>query len=259
MAGADVIGHVVITGASRGLGAALAQRFAGPGVRLGLIARSAEGLAATAAACATRGAVVSVAVLDVRDAAGMGAVLAAWQALAPIDCAIANAGVSGGTRPDGAPEGLDSATRQVGVNLQGALNLVEPLWPGMAAGGRIALVASIAGFRGLPDIPAYCASKAGLRAYGEALRARLGPRGVRVTVLCPGFFESDMSRRFLGGQPGAMGLDPAADRCHAAIVRGRARLAFPWHLAAGLRLLDLLPASLSDFCARRVRFRIAPE
>ncbi|WP_431281073.1 SDR family NAD(P)-dependent oxidoreductase [Humitalea sp. 24SJ18S-53] len=255
------IAHVVITGASRGLGAALALRFAAPGVRLGLVARSAEGLAATAAACTARGALVATAALDVRDAAGLGAVLAAWQALAPIDCAIANAGVSGGTRPDGAPEGLDSATRQIGVNLQGALNLIEPLWPAMAAArvGRIAVVSSISALRGLPDIPAYCASKAGLRAYGEALRARLRPRGVTVTVLCPGFFESDMSRRFLGGKPGTVALEEAAARCHAAILRGRGRLTFPWHLAVGLRLLDLLPAGVSDLVARRVRFRIAPE
>lgn len=255
------LAHIVITGASRGLGAALARRFAGPGVRLGLIARSAEGLAATAADCVARGSSVATAVLDVRDAPGLGAVLEAWQAVAPIDGAIANAGVSGGTRPDGAPEGLESATRQIGVNLQGALNLIEPLWPAMveARGGRIALVASISALRGLPDIPVYCASKAGLRAYGEGLRAQLRPSGVKVTVLCPGFFESSMSRRFLGRQPGAVSLEHAAARCHAAILRGQGRLTFPLPLALGLRLLDLLPPALSDFAARRVRFRIAPE
>lgn len=255
------LAHIVITGASRGLGAALARRFAAPGVRLGLIARSAEGLAGTAADCAARGSSVSTAALDVRDAPGLGAVLEAWQAVAPIDGAIANAGVSGGTRPDGAPEGLASATRQVGVNLQGALNLIEPLWPAMVAAGRgrIAVVASISALRGLPDIPVYCASKAGLRAYGEGLRARLRPSGVHVTVLCPGFFDSDMSVRFLGGKPGAVSLDDAAARCHAAILRGQGRLTFPWPLALGLRLLDLLPPTLSDFAARRVRFRIEPE
>ncbi|PZW41887.1 short-subunit dehydrogenase [Humitalea rosea] len=253
--------HVVITGASRGLGAALALRFAAPGVRLGLIARSADGLAATAEACGAQGAEVAVAALDVRDAVALAAVLTEWGQVRPIDVAIANAGVSGGTSPDGRPEGLEAATRQIAVNLVGAMNLVEPLWPAMVARGqgRIALVASLAALRGLPDIPAYAASKAGLRAYGEALRAGLGPRGVKVTVLCPGFFESDMSRRFRGGQPGAVPLDQAAARCHAAILAGRGRLSFPAHLAFGMRLLDLLPVGLSDLVARRIRCRVVPD
>jgi len=253
--------HVVITGASRGLGAALALRFAAPGVRLGLVARSAAGLEEVAEACRDLGAEVAVAALDVRDAAALAAVLAEWEVLRPIDIAIANAGVSGGRHPDGTPEGLEVATRQVAVNLIGAMNLIEPVWPVMAARrqGRIALVASLAALRGLADIPAYSASKAGLRAYGEALRAGLGPRGVRVTVLCPGFFESDMSRRFRGDQPGVVSLEQASARCHAAILAGRGRLTFPAHLGWGMRLLDILPVRLSDRIARRIRCRVVPE
>lgn len=254
-------GCVVISGASRGLGAALAERFAAPGVTLCLIARGAKGLAATASRCAARGAAVETAALDVRDAAAVAARMLAWDAARPVDCVVANAGIARGIRPDGTWEGLEGATEQVAVNLIGAMTLVEPLLPAMRErrAGRIALIASVAAYRGLPDAPGYAASKAGLRAYGEGLRAALAPRGVGVTVVLPGFFDSAMGRRFTGRQPFALSLDAAADRTHRAILRGARRAAFPLPLAAALRLVDAMPAGLSDWMVRRMRFRIRPE
>lgn len=254
-------GCVVISGASRGLGAALAERFAAPGVALRLVARSAEGLAATAARCTARGASVETAAIDVRDGAALAARLLAWDAARPVDCVIANAGIARGVRPDGGWEGMAGATEQVAVNLMGAMHLVEPLLPAMRdrRAGRIALIASVAAYRGLPDAPGYAASKAGLRAYGEGLRAALAPRGVRVSVVLPGFFDSDMGSRWQGPRPLAIGLDAAAGRTQRAILRGARRAAFPLPLAALLRLVDALPAGLSDWAVRRMRFRIAAE
>jgi len=253
--------HLVISGASRGLGALLARRMAAPGVRLGLLARGAAGLAETAAACRAAGAEVREAAIDVRDAAGMAAILGEWSAVAPIDGAIANAGISGGTTPEGRPEGHAAAAAQIGVNLLGAIHLVEPLLPGMLARGHghVLLIGSVAGFRGLPDSPAYSAAKAGLWAYGEALRAAHGPAGLRVTVAAPGFFTSAMSVRFLSTHPFEMPAEAVADRVLAAMARGEGRAAFPWPMAAGLRALALLPAPLSDALVRRFRFRVAPE
>ncbi len=252
---------ILITGASRGLGAALAERFAAPGVTLRLLARGEQGLAATAARCVARGAQVETAAIDVRDARAMAARLLAWQAAQPFDTLIANAGISRGTDPGGVPEGLDGATMQVSVNLLGAMHAIEPLLPALREGraGRIALVASVAAYRGLPDAPGYAASKAGLRVYGEGLRAALRPRGIAVTVVLPGFFDSAMGARWQGRRPLAMGLERAADITHAAILRCARRCAFPWPLAALLRLLDALPAGVSDWAVRRMRFRIAPE
>ncbi|GGJ29253.1 SDR family NAD(P)-dependent oxidoreductase [Neoroseomonas lacus] len=254
-------GCVVISGASRGLGAALAERFAASGIALRLIARGASGLAETAARCTARGATVETAAIDIRDAAAIAAQLHAWEAARPVDTVIANAGIARGTRPDGAWEGLDGATEQVAVNLLGAMHLVEPLLPAMRArrAGRIALVASVAAYRGLPDAPGYAASKAGLRAYGEGLRAALGPGGVAVTVVLPGFFESDMGSRWKGPRPLLISLDAAAGRTHRAILRGARRAAFPLPLAAVLRLVDAMPAGLSDWAVRRMRFRVAAE
>jgi short-subunit dehydrogenase len=254
-------GCVVISGASRGLGAALAERFAAPGVALRLVARSAEGLARTAAACAARGAEVETAAIDVRDGAALAARLLEWDAARPVDSVVANAGIARGIAPDGAWEGAAGATEQVAVNLIGAMHLIEPLLPALRArrAGRVALIASVAAYRGLPDAPGYAASKAGLRAYGEGLRAALGPRGVAVTVVLPGFFDSAMGERWKGPRPLAIGLDAAADRAHRAILRGARRAAFPLPLAALLRVVDALPAGLSDWAVRRMRFRIAPE
>jgi short-subunit dehydrogenase len=257
----DAPGCVVISGASRGLGAALAERFAAPGVALRLIARSAAGLADTAARCTARGAAVETAAIDVRDGAAMTAQLRGWDAERHVDCVIANAGIARGVRPDGTWEGLEGATDQVAVNLMGAMHLVEPLLPAMRdrRAGCIALIASVAAYRGLPDAPGYAASKAGLRAYGEGLRAALAPCGVRVSVVLPGFFDSDMGARWKGPRPLAISLDAAAGRTHRAILRGARRAAFPLPLAAVLRLVDALPAGLSDWAVRRMRFRVAAE
>lgn len=239
----------------------MAERFAAPGVALRLVARGSQGLADTAARCRARGAVVETAAIDVRDGAALAARLLAWDAARPIDCVIANAGISHGVAPDGAWEGLDGATAQVAVNLVGAMHLIEPLLPAFRAraAGRIALIASVAAYRGLPDAPGYAASKAGLRTYGEGLRAALAPCGVAVTVVLPGFFDSAMGARWVGPRPLAIGLDAAAGRTHRAILAGARRAAFPLPLVVLLRLVDALPAGLSDWAVRRLRFRIAPE
>ncbi len=249
---------IAISGASRGLGAALARRFAAPGIRLLLLARSAAPLSAVAAECRARGAEAEAVPLDIRDAPAVSAALARF---GTVDLAIANAGISAGTSPEGAAEPWVDAVRQVEVNLIGAMNLVGPLLPAWLArgDGQVALIASVSGFCGLPDAPAYSASKAGMIAWGEALRAAHGPQGLRVTVACPGFFASAMSARFHGPQPFAMGLEAAAERVARGIERAAPRLHFPAPLAMALRLLPLLPAGLSDRAVRLMRFRVAPE
>ncbi|MCS6892907.1 MAG: SDR family NAD(P)-dependent oxidoreductase [Rhodovarius sp.] len=251
--------NIVITGASRGLGAALARHWAAPGVDLALIARDAEALQQTAAACQAKGASTRLATLDVRDAQAMAAQLLAWDAARPFDLVVANAGVTAGTRPDGSFEGPEAAARVIAVNLQGALNLVEPLLPRLTArrSGRVVLIASVAAFRGLPDSPAYCASKAGLWAYGESLRPLLALRGVGLTNVAPGFFASAMSDRFIARQPMKMSAEAAAARIAAAVARGAGRCIMPRRLGWLLRGLELLPAPLADRAVRLFRFHVA--
>jgi short-subunit dehydrogenase len=218
--------HIVISGASRGLGAALAQRFAAPGTRLFLTARSAEALAKVAALCRDAGAEVEILACDIRDQASLAPALLAFDDAAPVDLIIANAGTSSGSSLEDVPEAYDAAITQIEVNLIGAMALVGPLLPRLRGRGQgqIAVIASLAGLRGLPDSPAYSASKAGLIAWGEALRS----------------------------------LEEAAARIAAGIRARKSSVFFPWPLAFALRLLVLLPAGLSDRAVRLLRFRVAP-
>lgn len=251
---------VLITGASSGLGAALVRRLAAPRAALRLVGRDTVRLEAVAGAAREAGATVETARLDVADHAALAAQVLAWDDAAPFALVFANAGTSFGTRPDGTREGWQEAARQVAVNLSGAIATAGPLLPRLRArrAGRIALIASIAAFRGGPDYPGYAASKAGLRAWGEAIRADLAGSGVTLTVACPGFFESRMSARWQGAKPLALSTERAAERVLAATLAGRGRVTFPAATALWLRLADLLPAALSDAAARAFRTRISP-
>jgi short-subunit dehydrogenase len=251
---------VVITGASSGLGAALARAYAAPGATLGLVGRDRARLDGTARACAANGARVRTAVLDVADAPAMAAWLRAFDDDSPVELLIANAGTSAGPPPESPSEGVETAARQIATNLLGAVHTIEPLLPALCARrrGRVAAVASIAAYRGLPYSPGYCASKAGLRAYAEALRARLEPFGVGVTVICPGFFASPMTDRFEGPTPFLVAGESAARIVKRGIDRGRRRVAFPWPLVRGLQFCDLAPAAIGDAILRRFHFRIRP-
>jgi short-subunit dehydrogenase len=253
--------RIVLTGASGGLGAALAVRLAAPGVTLLLTGRDPARLEAAAAAARARGAAVETARADVTDAAAMAAALAAFDAAGPVDLVIANAGASSGLGPGRGPEPPAAARRMIAVNLVGAMNTVEPLLAPMIARGRgrIALVASMAALRPHPDLPAYSAAKAGLRAWGVALRGWLGPLGVGVTVVSPGFVTTPMSARHRGFKPFELPADRAADIVVRGLERGRPLIAFPWPLAL-LSWLDMrLPPRLSDRAARGFAAEVAPD
>ncbi len=252
---------VVLTGASSGIGAALAAELARPGVSMLLVARRAGPLEAVAEAARAAGAEAETAAVDQRDTAALCRAIEAYDACRPVDLLIANAGISGGTAPDGTPESAASARAVVETNLLGAMATVAPLLGRMRARGRgrIALVSSLAALRPLPDMAAYGASKAGLRAYGIALRGALRPHGVRVTVVCPGFVTSPMSARHLGARPLEMPADRAARRILAGIARGRAFVSFPRALAALTWLDARLPPALSDRLIRGFAARIRPD
>ena len=249
---------VAITGASSGLGAALALAYAGTDSVLGLIGRDEARLAATAAACRAAGSGVDCAVIDVTDAAALAAWLEGFDDAHKVDLLIANAGTSAGPEPEDPGEPAATTLRQIGVNLEGAVHTIAPLVPRLCARGRgrIVAIASVAAYRGLPYSPGYSASKAGLRAYAEALRPNLARYGVGVTVICPGFFASPMTDRWDGPTPFLASGERAARRIKRGIDRGRSRIDFPWPLVVGMRFCDLAPAMLGDRILRGFRFRI---
>ena len=243
---------ILVTGASSGIGAALAKAYAAPGATLFLGGRDAGRLAAVARACRERGAVCRERVRDVTDARGMAAWVRACDDLAPLDLAIANAGVSAGSGSAG--ENAGQTRRVLAVNVDGALNTVLPVLPAMVARGRgqIALMSSLAGFRGLPGAPAYCASKAMLRVWGEGQRAWLRDKGVRLSVICPGFVRTPMSDGNPYPMPFLMEADRAAEIVKRELARDRARIAFPRRTYWAVRLLAALPAAFGDALFRRL-------
>lgn len=251
---------ILVTGASSGLGAGVARSYAAPDVRLLLVGRDADRLGRTARACEDAGAAVEIGRFDVGSAEPYGDWLLAQDRAHPIDLVAAFAGVSGGPAAAGRGEGVAIAAMQVRANLLGAIHTIEPLLPAMIARrhGQIALVASVAGLRGLPYSPAYSATKAGVRAYGEGLRALLAPCAVAVTVIVPGFFDTPMTDRFKGAKPQLVSLERMVAVVRRGLDRRAARVTFPRLLALGIVATDLLPAAIGDRILRGVHFHIEP-
>ena len=248
---------ILITGASSGIGAALARRYAAPGNHLILNARDPRRLDAVARACRASGATAETAPLDVRDRAAVGAWLRDLDARAPLDLAIVNAGVNGG-HPTGGIETEETAFETVDVNLNGALNVALPCVTLMLARGRgqIALLSSLAAYAPLPDAPAYSGTKAALLAHGLALREKIRHTGVRLSVVTPGYVKTPMGGDYKGWRPFEMSADQAAARIARGLERDRDVIAFPWLLTAGARGAGLLPERLRRLGMHGFRFQI---
>jgi len=229
-------------------------------VHLALTGRDAARLEQTAALCRDKGATVVTGLFDVGSAEPLGAWLLEQDQSVPLDLVIAAAGVSAGTGPDDMPEGVGLASLQVRSNLLGTIHTVEPLLPRMIArgSGQVAVIASTAALRGRPYSPGYSASKAGVRAYGEALRALLQPKGVRVTVVVPGFFDTPMTDRWKGPTPFMLSLDKMVAAIRKGLDARKSRIVVPRLLALGTQAADLLPAPIGDRIMRGFRFRIEP-
>jgi short-subunit dehydrogenase len=246
MAGREPPRAILITGASSGIGAALARHYARPGVRLFLSGRDAARLAEEAARCMAQGAAVEQRIIDTTAREAMAAWLAACDEAAPLDLVIANAGISGGTRDSVEDE---AQVRQIfAANVEGVFNTVLPLVPRMVARrrGQIALMSSIAAFRGFPGAPAYAASKAAVRVWGEGLRGDLKAYGVGVSVICPGFVVSRMTATNRYPMPFLMSAERAAAIITRGLARNRGRIAFPWPTYALAWLLGAVPPSWFD-------------
>ncbi|BBK37024.1 short-chain dehydrogenase [Allostella sp. ATCC 35155] len=251
-AGSHAGGTILITGASSGIGAALALAYARPGATLALGGRDRERLAAVSAACRQRGATVATALVDVTDAAATAGWIAEADDRLPLDLVVANAGISAGTGDGGESEA--QARRIFAVNLDGVLNTIHPAVARMRPRrrGQIAIMSSLAGFRGFPGAPAYCGSKAAVRVLGEALRGELARDRIGVSVICPGYVESPMTAVNRFPMPLLMPADRAARIIRRGLDRNRARIAFPWPVYALVRLLAGLPVAWTDPILRRL-------
>lgn len=246
----------LVTGASSGIGRALAVEMARRGARVGLLARRAEALDETVGEIqAVNGTALSLPT-DVRDGE---AVAAAVQKLrrsfGPVNMLIANAGI--GDLTPATKFDAQRATEIIAINLVGAINCVAAVLPDMLAQhrGHLVAVSSLAAYRGLPGSSAYSASKAGLSTFFESLRLDLRSSGVKVTIIHPGFIRTPMTEPRRGPMPYLLELPDATSRIMRAIERERRSYAFPWQLATIVRLLRLLPDALYDRLMERATLR----
>jgi len=243
---ANLTQNIVITGASSGLGRALALEYAAPNRVLGLLGRDERRLAEAAQRVRAKGAIAHTASIDVRDREGMRSFLVNFDMAAPIDLLIASAGVTMVTLAPGEVENLTKAQALFDINVGGVMNTLTPIAPLMRSRrvGRIAVFGSIAAFAPPPDSPSYAASKAALVAFALATRALYHADGVSVSVVCPGFVETPMTASFSSWKPLSMSAEEAAKRIRRGLDRRRAVIAFPLPLYLAARLSRWLPDSL---------------
>jgi NAD(P)-dependent dehydrogenase (short-subunit alcohol dehydrogenase family) len=236
---------VWITGAGKGIGRALALEMAVSGDIVAASARSRDDLDTLVAEAAERGGTIGAYPLDITDAAAARDVVARIERdLGPIKLAILNAGTH--AELNGASFDLKVFRRVIDTNLYGTANCLAAVLPELVArkNGHVAIVGSLAGYRGLPTAGAYAASKAGLIALCEAMKPELDAAGVRLQLISPGFVDTPLTRRNSFAMPFLIPPEKAVD----AILRGlgsrRFEIAFDWRMSLAMRLLKFLPYPL---------------
>ena len=242
----------LITGASSGIGAALAKRMARHGDHVILVARRLRLLQEVAAEIEKIGGSSEISVCDVTVAeAARECVAEALRKHGRIDRLILNAGGGGRTLPEHLTS--DEIRAALELNLFGVVNFIEAALPALLqqGSGQIVAVGSIAGYRGLPRAASYGAAKAALMNYIESLRIDLAPRGILVTLAAPGFVVTKDTKK-QRAKPMAMQLEPAVEILARSILEKRRYVVFPMTLAWLASVLRMLPASLYDRLVRRL-------
>ena len=248
---------VLLTGASSGIGEALAIALAKKGAIVGLLARRGELLDKLKKQCEKVGGSARVFACDVTDE---DAVLAAadefFAEFDRIDILIANAGIGGNNAETRALQPF-AVKKVIDINLMGAVNSVHAVLPRMLkkGSGQLVAISSLAGFRGLPKSAAYSASKAGMTAFFESVRLDVKHQGIDVTIIQPGFIKTPLTSGRESKMPFLMELDDAIPLFLKAIEKRKRFAAFPWQLATVVRAGKIMPGWLYDRVAGKARYR----
>ncbi len=248
---------IFLTGASSGIGEALAVALAKKGAVLGLLARRKELLVKLRKDCENAGGTARVFACDVTDEDAVQAAVDEFIfEFEHIDILIANAGIGGNNKETRSLQPL-AVKKVIDINLLGAVNSVHSVLPSMIKRGKGHLVAisSLAGFRGLPKSAAYSASKAGMTAFFESVRLDVKHSGVDVTIIQPGFIKTPLTSGREAKMPFLMDLKDAVPLFIKAIEKKKRFAAFPWQLATIVRAGKFMPGWLYDRVAGRARYR----
>lgn len=248
---------VFLTGASSGIGEALAVAISKKGAILGLVARREELLRELAAKCNAAGGTARIFPCDVVDSDALHAAAEKFRdEFGHIDLMIANAGIGGNDDATRSYEPL-AVKRVIDINLLGAVNAIHAVVPHMLErrSGHIVGISSLAGFRGLPKSAAYSASKAGMTAFFESVRLDTAKYGIAVTIIQPGFIRTPLTASRANTMPFLMELDHAIPHFIKAIEKKKRFAAFPWQLATIVRVARFMPAWIYDRFAGRARYR----
>jgi short-subunit dehydrogenase len=249
--------RIFLTGASSGIGEALAVAMAGQGAILGLLARREDLLNSIAERCEAAGGKARVFACDVTNANELAAAAQSFrEEFGGIDILIANAGI-GGNDPLTRSYDPASVRKLIEINLLGAVNAIHAVLPAMldARSGHLVAISSLAGFRGLPKSAAYSASKAAMTTFFESVRLDHAASGIDVTIIQPGFIETPLTSGRSNKMPFLMKLEAAIPFFLDAIQKKKKFAAFPWPLAMTVRAARYMPSWLYDRVASRARYR----
>lgn len=237
---------ILITGATSGIGKALALEYANEDNILFLTGRNKKNLENIAKICKAKSAQVFTKIIDVREKDNMAKFIEEIAQKHHLDLVIANAGISAGTALG--TESEEQITQIFDVNLHGVFNSINPAIEVMLKqkSGQIAIMSSLAGFRGLPSSPAYSASKSAVRVYAEGLRGCLASKGIKVNAICPGYIKTPMTDKNNFPMPFLMEVDKAAKIIKKGLEKNKSRIAFPWPFYFVVWLATLLSPRITD-------------
>jgi len=232
----------ILTGASSGIGHALAKELARGGFKVGLLARRREPLEQLAAEIKQAGGAADFETADVTDRPGLlAAIHRLTDRLGPADLLVANAGA--GVPTDIEPMNVPEVEQMIRVNQFGVIYAIEAVLPDMLKrkSGHLAAVSSLAAYKGFPGQAGYCSSKAAVKMYMDSLRIQLRSRGIAVTTICPGFVKTPMTAAHKFPMPFLMEPDEAARRVARALRRKKKVFNFPWPMARLVKFCYWVP------------------